>query len=1461
MGTETQTQAKDPRVGLIAPAPTSVLQRACACGQHAVASGGDCEACRRTAGEEPIREKLAVSQPGDVHEQEADRVAEAVLRLPDTAGRRYAPSLSLRTASEPDGPARRRADEQRDEDEDEPIRATAAPGGRPAITPEDGARLDALHGGGEPLPASVRAFFEPRFGHDLAGVRVHADPEAGRLAETLHAHAFARGQHVVFAPGRYQPDTPAGRRLLAHELTHTLQQRQGAVSPVADTVQRRAAPSIAGTAMSLQAPEAAGPDLIDPSPAADTEPDAGPPPAPEAAPPPVAGGQAPATPPAAGAAAAGEAGAPPATGAGAAGPPPTAPATEGDGGAALPEQVTLDTSSESGLLQSLGTVPVSSFGQSMTQAEQAVGELHSQERTELAGSLPEIDRPTGLPRLSERPVLAATVVETGRVPEAELPGPRERPPPDTSHQAARGPLPAAQVETRVEEPADEGDGSWWDWLWGAVRGFLRKIPTTDPTLDTSAGERPRVDTTGDASPNENRRQQVDSDREVATRQVEADEATRADFGEHDVYPDAPQERMRPRSAPGGPPGGSGAGVREPGAVPNAVRSGLDQAGAGWLRGEVDQRADQERQDREAYERDSDQARAENQRQIDDETARIRAQQEDSQLGVRREVSDQRERWREDNRRVRETYGSKATAERQQTDGQIDAKVRSTEQQADDELSRAEREAKEKRKETETKAEAKKREAENRPRSTWDRIKGAVSDFFDAIRDAVNALFDELRRFVRGLIERAKQVVRGWIEAARQAIVGLIRAFGEFLKVVVSIALAAFPEAAKRARRWIDDRVDKAVEVVNEAADALQEFAQRALDALGAALDFVLSVYQRAYLLLIEGLRLLAVGLIEIMERIGHLVEAAGQMPDHFIGQVTEELLGRDLTQPLPFERTAAPSPAAVVSAAVATGEIAGPDARALTRSAVGDADVTVDRVAPLELDTEFFAALDLQEGEEREFGEVSDPSRTIAAVQQEQTGGGEAAAGPTPTTAEPTTPTTAEPTTPVPEAAPLSPEQEVEQRLEQMLQAEPEPPCPKEASGEKADQSAVPEETKFGPLTIGQRARYLTGQMIKGVKNWFSCNWPWLLAAAIGVLTVLVIAEILTGGAITAAIPPLMQLIAMIMLGVAAVRVAAYIGEYLAKGWEGDRPGAARSLARGLAVGAIELIFTLLFDLNAVIKAARQGLTATLRGAAATARQAGAQVLRSARRVGGAAVQTVRAPGRAAALVGRVTVRRGRMVFQGLRGGFAKGVRSLDDLARRLWNTVRFRRFKLVRRGSRIQLYGYINPWILLADGTVVEVFEHEVPAGTRLGEAITIPGARPTDAPRPGVLIGEIPHRPADIRQIAETASSKVLTPGARFIEHFEDHRRLFERAFGESFPATSAGADQFLARLTDLIHSGEFRAVGLATLKKGEPLSYIFRGRGLTLVMKPSGEWVTLLRSGEGLDLAIEKFFQLRF
>ena len=87
-------------------------------------------------------------------------------------------------------------------------------------------------GGGVPLDSSTRGFMESRLGHDFGDVRVHTGARADHSARSINAQAYTVGTDVVFRSGSYQPDTPIGQRVIAHELTHVVQQKAG---PVAGT--------------------------------------------------------------------------------------------------------------------------------------------------------------------------------------------------------------------------------------------------------------------------------------------------------------------------------------------------------------------------------------------------------------------------------------------------------------------------------------------------------------------------------------------------------------------------------------------------------------------------------------------------------------------------------------------------------------------------------------------------------------------------------------------------------------------------------------------------------------------------------------------------------------------------------------------------------------------------------------------------------------------------------------------------------------------------------------------------------------------------------------------------------------------------------------------------------------------------------------------------------------------------
>ncbi len=173
----------------LTPAPHDVVRRKASC-----ACGGGCPHCRS---QQPVQTKLNVSAPGDRSEREADGTAARVMdsQAAPTLRRKPAPDTGAGVVEAPDF-----------------VRQL---------------------GPGRPLDAGTRDFFEPRFGQDFGGVRVHADGRAAESAREFDAQAYTVGRDVVFDAGRYAPETPAGRGLLAHELAHVAQnESRGASVPV-----------------------------------------------------------------------------------------------------------------------------------------------------------------------------------------------------------------------------------------------------------------------------------------------------------------------------------------------------------------------------------------------------------------------------------------------------------------------------------------------------------------------------------------------------------------------------------------------------------------------------------------------------------------------------------------------------------------------------------------------------------------------------------------------------------------------------------------------------------------------------------------------------------------------------------------------------------------------------------------------------------------------------------------------------------------------------------------------------------------------------------------------------------------------------------------------------------------------------------------------------------------------------
>ncbi len=162
-----------------------------------------------------VQAKLKISQPGDLYEEEADRIAEQVVQR--KAESCHCGVTCSKCQAETKGLIQRKPELH----------------SNTSGAPVPGSFLHQI-GSGQPLPHSARAFLEPRFGQDFGSVRVHTDAQSAESARAINARAFTVGRDVVFGVGQYATGTTAGRLLLAHELAHVV--RQGPSEP---TIQRQ----------------------------------------------------------------------------------------------------------------------------------------------------------------------------------------------------------------------------------------------------------------------------------------------------------------------------------------------------------------------------------------------------------------------------------------------------------------------------------------------------------------------------------------------------------------------------------------------------------------------------------------------------------------------------------------------------------------------------------------------------------------------------------------------------------------------------------------------------------------------------------------------------------------------------------------------------------------------------------------------------------------------------------------------------------------------------------------------------------------------------------------------------------------------------------------------------------------------------------------------------------------------
>ncbi|UXX77746.1 GH-E family nuclease [Reichenbachiella carrageenanivorans] len=627
---------------------------------------------------------------------------------------------------------------------------------------------------------------------------------------------------------------------------------------------------------------------------------------------------------------------------------------------------------------------------------------------------------------------------------------------------------------------------------------------------------------------------------------------------------------------------------------------------------------------------------------------VAQKQKEAQLIAQKQTEAHQASWQAENQKLIDDHQHQSEAARRSSDQQIHEQVQKTDAQVSSTLAKAQQKADEAVSKTHKEVETVSKETE-KDKSLWDQATDYVASVYNNLKEAVNHIFDALIQAVNSIIEMAKTAVSAVIDLGKKLIVGFIKTFGEILKAAIKVLFAAFPRIAKKFETLIDAAISYAISAVQKLADLLKAAIQALLDFVATVIVAYIQAYQAIVNMVLSAIEAIAKVLKAALQGITHLVLSAQQSPSQFWGQLSEELLGQDVTRPLPNEII----PPAVETAPstnelkdlIASSPVSANDASILHKTSYEAGDFSVEpSPSEVTLDGGLMRDLSLLGDGTHEFGHNDQDIQGLKAdaLQQDDT------------TAEVTETTSVD------------------------------------------TQSASPD--LVGPFhTPGERATFLIGQMKDGVMKWLGENKVAILAGLIAGITGVILANILTGGAIMAALPLIMQLMSAYFAAELVYQVAKRLGSYLSSAWPGNLVEGAKHLARAFVILAIELLMALLFGAKGAMKAAK-GAAKTAKGGRKSAQQA----------VKAGAKQYIKNQQQAARKLAAVSqggaqaaIKNGKFVMKGVKKSTLKGAKSIDDLTQKLMKQLRFKKFRFTLKQRRFKLEGQVNPWVLLASGKI----------------------------------------------------------------------------------------------------------------------------------------------------------------
>ncbi len=487
-------------------------------------------------------------------------------------------------------------------------------------------------------------------------------------------------------------------------------------------------------------------------------------------------------------------------------------------------------------------------------------------RDELSNAPPKVKRPIGAPQIKQKDAKKtdletskdSNVTEVQEGQEQVTKAPEELPKLPKS--------PADNVVTPRISGGEKGEMTSHDI--SRMQTSIGGMPTSDPGLNMTAGDAPKVKLEGNADPNQATEQHTEfektKDKEVAQGKVDVAE----DRGENNVFPDVdpneelvatiPKGKAQEKSLGGAPNLGENAQ-----AIPIVaqIHKGDEiSAAATSAQGEM-------AKEKGKYQTTVVEEKAKNQKAIQEAERQGGEEQTKLRGQLKEQVAGERKQWSKE----QEAKVKKASTESNKayTGGlkEVDNIQKKADTDAGKEIKKGNDKAAAERKKAEAEAAKKKREAKKESKGFFSWLASKVTDFFNAIKSAIKGLFELARKAIKAAIELAKKAAVALIEAARKAIVAAIRAVGKVLIAIGNQLLKDFPALRKKFAAAINGAVEKAEKAVNAAADKLKKGVTALLDALGKALDAALSLLEKGLLAVVDVYANIVKGAIKFAEGI------------------------------------------------------------------------------------------------------------------------------------------------------------------------------------------------------------------------------------------------------------------------------------------------------------------------------------------------------------------------------------------------------------------------------------------------------------------------------------------------------------------------------------------------------------------------------------------------------------------